>query len=56
MTESASKTMAYHLVRHPEPQLEQQEVRTIKVMIHCSPAEFITRFSSLLRLQRIAAY
>jgi hypothetical protein len=25
-------------------------------MIHCSPAEFITRFSTLPRLQRVAAY
>jgi hypothetical protein len=25
-------------------------------MIQCSPAEFITRFSTLSRLQRVAAY
>jgi hypothetical protein len=56
MAESASKTVAYHSVRHPESQLEQRQVTADKVMIHCSPAEFITRFSTLLRLRRIAAY
>jgi hypothetical protein len=40
------------LLRHPE----QRDVTTVKVMTQCSPAEFITRFSSLSRLQRVAAY
>jgi len=44
------------LLRHPEPLPEQQEVTTVKVMIQCSPAEFITIFSILSRLERIAAY
>jgi hypothetical protein len=44
------------LLRHPEPLPEQREVTAVKVMIQCSPAEFITRFSTLSRLQRIAAY
>jgi len=35
------------LVRHPEKLPEQREVTTVKVMIQCSPAEFITRFSTL---------
>ena len=56
MTESASKTLAYHSVQYPESQLKQREVTTVKVMIRCFPAEFITRFSTLLRLRRIAAY
>jgi len=43
-------------LRHPEPPPEQREVTTVKVMIQCSPAEFITRFSTLLILQRVAAY
>ena len=43
-------------LRHPEPPPEQREVTTVKIMIHCSPAEFITRFSTLSRLQRVAAY
>jgi hypothetical protein len=43
-------------LRHPETLPEQQEVTTVKVMIQCSPAEFITRFSMLTRLQRVAAY
>jgi len=38
------------LLRHPEPPPEQREVTTVKVMIHCSPAEFITRFSTLSKL------
>jgi len=29
---------------HPEPLPEQQEVAAVKVMVQCSPAEFITRF------------
>jgi len=44
------------LLRHPEPPPEQREVTTVKVMIQCSPAEFITRFSTLSRLQIVAAY
>ena len=44
------------LLRHPEPPPEQREVRSVKVTIHCSPAEFITRFSTLSILQRAAAY
>jgi len=32
------------LLRHPEPPPEQREFTTVKVMIQCSPAEFITRF------------
>jgi len=43
------------LLRHPEPPPEQREVTTVKLMIQCSPVEFITRFSTLSRLQRIAA-
>ena len=43
-------------LRHPEKLPEQQEDTTVKVMIQCSPAEFITRFSTLSRLQRVAAY
>jgi len=56
MAESTSKTVVYLSVRHPESQLEQRKITTVKVMIRCSPAEFITRFSALLRMQRIAAY
>jgi len=44
------------LLRHPEKLPEQQEDTTVKVMIQCSPAEFITRFSTLSRLQTVAAY
>jgi hypothetical protein len=44
------------LLRHLEPPLEQREITTVKVIIQCSPAEFITRFSMLSRLQRVAAY
>jgi hypothetical protein len=44
------------LARHPELALEQREVTTVNVMIQCTPAEFITRFSTLSRLQRVAAY
>jgi hypothetical protein len=43
------------LLRHPETLPEQREVTTVKVMIQCSLAEFITRFSTLSRLQRVAA-
>jgi len=43
------------LVRHPEPPIEQ-EFTTAKVKIQCSTAEFITIFSTLSRLQRVAAY
>jgi len=44
------------LLRHPEPQPEQREFTTVKFMVQCSPAEFITRFSTLSRLQTVAAY
>jgi hypothetical protein len=44
------------LLRHPEILPEQRDVTTVKVMIQCSPAKFITRFSSLSKLQRVAAY
>ena len=44
------------LVRHPEPPLEQRDSTAVKVMIQCSPTEFITMFSMLSRLQRVAAY
>ena len=44
------------LLRHPEPPPEQREVTTVKVMIRCSAAEFITRFSMLSRLQKVSAY
>ena len=43
------------LLRHPEPP-EQLEVTAVKLMIQCSPAEFISRFSKLSRFQRVAAY
>ena len=43
-------------LRHPEPLPEQRKVTTVKVMIQCSPAQFITRFSTLSRLQRVAGY
>jgi hypothetical protein len=43
------------LVRHAVPPIEQlQEVTTVKVMFQCSPAVFITTFSMLSRLQRVA--
>jgi hypothetical protein len=41
--------------RHPEPTLEQREVTPVNVMIQCTPVEFITRFSTLSRLQRVTA-
>ena len=44
------------LLRHPEILPEQREVTTVKVMIQCSPEEFITKISTLSRLQRVAAY
>ena len=44
------------LLRHPEPLPEQRKVTTVKVVSQCSPAEFITRFSMLSRLQTVAAY
>jgi hypothetical protein len=44
------------LLMHPEPPPEQWEATSVKVMIQCSPAGFITRFSTLSRLQRVAAY
>ena len=44
------------LLRHPEKLPEQREDTTVKVMIQCSPAEFIARLSTLSRLQRVAAY
>jgi len=44
------------VLRHPEQPPEQQEVTAFEVMIQCSPAEFITRFSSLSRLQSVAVY
>ena len=42
------------LLRHPEPLLEQRKITTVKVMIQCSPAGFINRFSTPSRLQRVA--
>jgi hypothetical protein len=44
------------LLKYPKPLLEQREVTAVKVMIQCSPPEIITRFSTLLRMQRVAAY
>jgi hypothetical protein len=44
------------LARHPEPALEQREVNPVNILIQCTPAEFITTFSTLSRLQRVAAY
>jgi len=32
------------LLMHPDPPSEQREVTTVKVMIQCSPAEYIARF------------
>jgi hypothetical protein len=43
------------LLRHPETLPEQREVTTVKVMIQCSPAEYITRFSTLSKLQTVVA-
>jgi hypothetical protein len=44
------------LLRHSEILTDQREVTKFKVMIQCSPAEFVTRFSTIPRLQRVAAY
>jgi hypothetical protein len=44
------------LLRHSEILPAQREVTTVKVTIQCSPAEFITRFSTLPRLRRVAAH
>jgi len=44
------------VLRHAEPLPEQREVAAVKVMVQCSSAEFITRVSTLSRLQRVAAY
>jgi hypothetical protein len=44
------------LMKLPEASVEQREVTAVTVMIQCSPAESITRFSTLSRLQTIAAY
>ena len=49
--------MAQHSIIKANRKLpEQRDGATVKVMMHCSTAEFITRFSSLSRLQRVAAY
>jgi hypothetical protein len=44
------------LLRHPEPALEQRKVTPVNVVIQCTLAEFITRISTLSRLQTVAAY
>jgi hypothetical protein len=43
------------LIKHPEPALER-EITFVKVMIQCFPAEFVTIFIILSRLERTAAY
>jgi hypothetical protein len=43
------------LIKLPEPALEC-EIALVKVMIQCLPAEFITTFITLSRLERTAAY
>jgi len=43
------------LIKHPESALEC-EVTLVKVMIQCFPVEFITKFTTLSRLERTTAY
>ena len=56
LSQHQEKWLNTPLLRHPDPPPEQRDGTTVKVMIQCSAAEFITRFSTLSRLQIVAAY